>query len=132
MRSAILRNHLNSGYVLSQQSNFICKTMTLNSKLIIVYSFLFIIHGICTSGKNLDFEDIEIHDQWDNTVALGKKIVRVSVWASCKINFFLSYLSRQSKTAALIFPALFSAVHPYCPASSRVTLSMVRVLFLTI
>ena len=60
--------------------------MTFNGKLIIVYSFLFIIRDVTTSGKNLDFEYIEI--QQDNTVALGKKSVRVSEWASFKINFF--------------------------------------------
>ena len=32
---------------------------------------------------------------------------------------------------ALIFPALFSAVHPYWPASLRVTFLMVRMLLLT-
>ena len=124
------RQPLNSGYKLSQQSNFICKTMTLNSKVIIMYSFLFISHGISASSKNLDFEHIAI--QRDNTVALGKKIVRVSVWASCKINFFSLIPITSIQTAALIFPALFSAMHPYWPASLRVTLSMVRVLFLTI
>ena len=35
------------------------------------------------------------------------------------------------QTVALIFPALFSAVHPYWPPSLRVTLLMVRVLLLT-
>ena len=103
--------------------------MTLNSEAIIVWSFLFNIHGINTSGKNLDFEHTEI--QRDNAVALGKKIVRVYEWAFCKINFFFLIPMTSIRTAALIFPALFSAVHPYWPSSLRVTLSMVRVLFWT-
>ena len=63
--------------------------MTWNNKLIIAYSFLFVIHGITTSGKNLDFEHVEI--QRDNTVALGKKIVRVSEDPSRLNVFFHTY-----------------------------------------
>ena len=104
--------------------------MTSSNKLIIVYSFLFVIHGITTSGKNLDFEHIDI--QRDNTVALGKKIVRVSEWGSFKIKCFFFIPMMSIQTVALICPALFSAVHPYWPTSLRVTLLMVRVLFWTI
>ena len=99
---------LNSGYILSKRSNFIWKTMTSSNKLIIVYSFLFVIHGITTSGKNLDFEHIDI--QRDNTVALGKKIVRVSEWGSFKIKcFFHTYDVNPNSCVDLSCPVFSTA-----------------------
>ena len=58
--------------------------------------------------------------------SIRKKVLIVSVWTS-----YLLLPKTSIQTVALIFPALFSAVHPYWPASFRVTFLMIRVLLLT-